>query len=90
VLIAERGEVKAATGDPDGALADWRLAIELDPEDIGPLYSSAFLLERESRLGEARDTWQAIVEWLDVRGFTLQAEWPKRELQRLQTLASRC
>jgi tetratricopeptide (TPR) repeat protein len=90
VLIAERGEVKAATGDPDGALADWRLALELDPEDIGPLYSSAFLLEREGRLDEARDTWWVIVEWLDARGFTLQAAWPRRELERLdERLAAR-
>jgi tetratricopeptide (TPR) repeat protein len=90
VLIAARGEVKAATGDPDGALADWRLALDLDPEDIGPLYSSAFLLEREGRLDEARDTWRVIIEWLDARGFTLQAAWPRCELERLdETLAAR-
>jgi tetratricopeptide (TPR) repeat protein len=88
VLIAARGEVKAATGDADGALADWRRALELDPSDIAPLYSSAFLLEREGRLDEARDAWQAIVEWLEARGGKLQSEWPKRELQRLQTLTS--
>jgi tetratricopeptide (TPR) repeat protein len=88
VLIAARGEVKAATGDPDGALADWRRALELDPNDIEPLYSSAFLLEREGRLDEARDAWQAIVEWLEARGGKLQSEWPKRELLRLQTLTS--
>lgn len=82
-LIAERGEVKAATGDPHGALADWRRALELAPDDLGPLYSSAFLLEREGRPAEARDAWVEIVEWNEARGFTLQAEWPKRELLRL-------
>lgn len=82
-LIAERGEVKAATGDPDCALAEWRRALELDGEDIGPLYSSAFLLEREGRLDEARDAWRSIVHWNETRGFTLQAEWPKQELKRL-------
>jgi tetratricopeptide (TPR) repeat protein len=82
-LIAERGEVRAATGDPHGALADWRRALELAPDDLGPLYSSAFFLEREGRLAEARDAWVEIVEWNEARGFTLQAEWPKRELQRL-------
>jgi tetratricopeptide (TPR) repeat protein len=82
-LIAERGEAKAATGDPDGALADWRRALELAPDDLGPLYSSAFLLEREGRLAEARDAWAEIVEWHEAHGLTLQAEWPKRELRRL-------
>jgi tetratricopeptide (TPR) repeat protein len=88
-LIAERGEIKAATGDPDGALADWCRALELDPDDIAPLYSSAFLLEREGRFDEARDAWRAIVHWLEERRFTLDAEWPKRELQRLEKLSSR-
>jgi tetratricopeptide (TPR) repeat protein len=52
-LISCRGEVKAGRGDPDGALADWRRALELDTEDISPLYSSAFVLELEGRLEEA-------------------------------------
>jgi hypothetical protein len=45
MLLEVRGEVRAATGDPEGALADWRRAVDLD-QDIGPVYSSAFLLER--------------------------------------------
>ncbi len=40
---------KAAQGDPDGALADWRRAHELDPEDFAPVYASAFLLEEPGR-----------------------------------------
>jgi tetratricopeptide (TPR) repeat protein len=82
-LIANRGEAKAGLGDPEGALADWRLALKLDIEDIGPLYSSAFLLEREGRLQEAVNAWRSIVNWNESRGFTLQAQWPKRELERL-------
>jgi hypothetical protein len=31
VLLANRGEVKAGTGDPNGALADRRLALERNP-----------------------------------------------------------
>ena len=33
-LVEYRGEVRAATGDVEGALADWRFALGLDPEDI--------------------------------------------------------
>ena len=82
-LIECRGSIRAATGDPEGALADWRRAIELDPENIGPVYGSAFLLEREGRLDEAARAWQAIIDWHRVRGDELHAEWPKRELERV-------
>lgn len=82
-LIADRGELKAATGDPDGALADWADALELDPNDIGALYSSAFLLEREGRIAEAIEAWRSIIEWSEERGNNLDTEWPKREIERL-------
>ena len=84
-LVAMRGEAKAGLGDPQGALADWTRALELEPEDIGALYSSAFLLEREGRLTEAADAWRSIIEWNESRGFTLQTEWPRHELERLRT-----
>ena len=35
-LLDNRGEVKAHEGDPDGALADWRRAHELDPREFQP------------------------------------------------------
>jgi Flp pilus assembly protein TadD len=79
-----RGEARAGLGDQAGALADWRRALELEPEDIGALYSTAFLLEREGRLVEAAEAWQQIVDWSGARGLTLEAEWPMRELERLR------
>src|SRR5436190_13044410 len=62
-LVALRGQAKAGLGDGEGALADWRRALRLEPEDIGALYSSAFLLEREGRLAEAAEAWRSIVDW---------------------------
>ena len=85
-LTCDRGEVKAARGDPEGALADWRRAHELNPEDFGPVYSSAFLLEHEGRLAEAARAWRHILEYADARGWELTAVWPRQELQRLQKL----
>jgi tetratricopeptide (TPR) repeat protein len=82
-LISCRGEVKAGIGDPEGVLADWRLALDLDPNDIGPLYSSAFLLEREGLLDAAAEAWRSIIDSTESRGLTLEAQWPKRELERL-------
>jgi hypothetical protein len=84
VLLGFRGETKAATDDPDGALADWRRALELDEEDIGPLYSQAFLLERDGRLDQAADAWRSIISWSDDRGYHPSVEWPKQELERVR------
>jgi tetratricopeptide (TPR) repeat protein len=84
VLLAQRGELRSATGDPDGALADWRAALDPDGQDIGPAYSSAFLLEREGRYGEAVDAWRYILEYTKARGARLHADWPRRELERLR------
>ena len=84
-LFAIRGELRAATDDPDGALSDWRRALELDDSDIGALYSTAFLLERRGRVADAADAWREIIAWLDARGFVAECEWPRRELERLTT-----
>ena len=89
VLIAVRGEAKAGLGDAEGALSDWARALELDPEDIGALYSSAFLLEREDRLEESAAAWQAIIDWNQARSQTLETEWPKQELARLRAELAR-
>ncbi len=83
ILVASRAEARAGMGDPEGALADWRQAVELDPDHIGPLYMSAFLLERIGRRAEAIDTWQAIIDWNESRGYDLDTIWPKQELARL-------
>ena len=64
-------------------MADWRHALDLDPEDISPLYSTAFLSEREGRTRDALAAWTAIRDWAQVRGYHLDAEWPERERQRL-------
>jgi tetratricopeptide (TPR) repeat protein len=79
-----RGEAKAGLGDVEGALGDWRRALELDSHSIGGLYSSAFLLEREGRLAEATEAWRAIIDWNESRGFMLQTVWPRQELERLR------
>jgi hypothetical protein len=79
--------VKAARGDPEGALADWRRAHELSPEgELSMVYSTAFLLENQGRLAEAAQAWRHILEYADTRGWDLTAVWPRQELQRLHKL----
>jgi tetratricopeptide (TPR) repeat protein len=84
MLIECRGAVRAGAGDAKGALADWRRALELNPENLSPVYSSAFLLEREGRLNEAVEAWRYIIARCDERGWELTAAWPSSELARLQ------
>ena len=85
-LFYGRGEIKAHEGDPEGALADWRRAHELDPGDFAPVYASAFLLEREGRLAEAAGAWRHILDYATEQGWELTAAWPRQELQRLLRL----
>jgi tetratricopeptide (TPR) repeat protein len=82
--------VKAARGDVEGALADWRAALDPDGHSIGGAYMSAFLLERVGRLEEAIEAWRYILDYNESRGYELQADWPTRELERLRArLAAR-
>jgi tetratricopeptide (TPR) repeat protein len=83
-LIERRGEVRAGTGDVEGALSDWRRALELNSENLSPVYSSAFLLKREGRREEAIEAWRYIIDWSESRGLSLNAQWPKHELEQLR------
>jgi tetratricopeptide (TPR) repeat protein len=88
-LIYYRGEIKAHRGDPEGALGDWRRVHEGDPDDFSAVYSSAFLLEREGRLGEAVEAWRQILDYATDHGWELTAIWPRQEIQRLLGLLGR-
>jgi hypothetical protein len=55
-------------------------APKLDPEDIGALYSTAFLLEHECRLAASAVARPEIIDWNDTRGLTLESVWSNQEL----------
>jgi protein O-GlcNAc transferase len=84
VLTRTCGEAAALLGRVDDALALWRRAVDLDPDDLGAAYSAAFLLEQEGRAAEAAREWRRIAEWCVARGYDIEAEWPKREIARLE------
>jgi tetratricopeptide (TPR) repeat protein len=85
MLTALHGDLLEATGRPDDALATWQRAAILGPGDMSPRYSMAFLLERQGRVAEAATQWRHIITWCDEHGFAISADWPRRELQRLET-----
>ena len=89
-LTELQGDVYAATGRPDDALASWRRAYALADDDYGisMRFSAAFLLEREGRLDEAADEWRFIVGWHEEHDDAIHVDWPRRELQRLETQRS--
>jgi tetratricopeptide (TPR) repeat protein len=83
-LVELQGDVLARAGRPAAALARWSEALRLDPENLSPRFSTVFALQREGRLAEAADEWRAILAWCEARGAELDAEWPRRELARLE------
>jgi hypothetical protein len=86
MLIEQQGDLYAATARREGALASWRRAFALAPEEYGisMRFSAAFLLERLGRLAEAADEWRFIIGWQQQRGQTIHLDWPRRELRRLE------
>jgi tetratricopeptide (TPR) repeat protein len=89
-LVELQGDAFSATERVEEALACWRRAVELDRENISPLYSTASLLERQGRLADAAAAWGQIIGWCEQRGNTLDADWPRREVVRLEAeLSSR-
>jgi len=87
-LTEQEGDVLAKTGHPDDALDRWRRAFAADPENLSSRYSSAFLLEKQGRLAEAAAEWRFIVGWCEDHGYAVTADWPRRELQRLEAQRS--
>ena len=69
-LVEQQGDLYAATGRPEDALAGWRRAFAVTPEGYGICmrFSAAFLLERLGRLAEAADEWRLISGWNEERG----------------------
>jgi tetratricopeptide (TPR) repeat protein len=84
MLTAQQGDLFDATGRPDDALACWQRAFTLGPDNLSPRYSTAFLLERQDRLAEAAAEWRFIIGWCEEHGYAISADWPRRELQRLE------
>lgn len=86
LLTELRGDLCAATGRPEEALANWRRAFALatDDDGISMRFSAAFLLERLGRIAEAAGEWRFIVDWMTAHGETIHLDWPASELRRLQ------
>lgn len=85
-LIEEQGELHTAARRYDDALACFRRAAEVAPDDYGisTHYSAAFLLERLGRLAEAAREWRFIIGWCEAHDAEIEALWPREMLQRIE------
>lgn len=84
MLTVLHGDLLEATGRPADALTVWQRAVTLGPDDMSPRYSMAFALERQGDLAEAAGQWRHIITWCEEHGYAISAEWPRRELKRLE------
>jgi tetratricopeptide (TPR) repeat protein len=85
-MLEQEGEMLSRTGHEQDALAAWQRALAADPRSIGGHYMRAFLLERLDRPAEAIVEWRAIIDWSEAHGAGADAEWPRREIARLESL----
>jgi tetratricopeptide (TPR) repeat protein len=83
-LTEQQGDLFDATGRPEDALACWQCAFTLNPDNLSPRYSTAFLLEHQDRLAEAAAEWRFIIRWCEEHGYAISADWPRRMLQGLE------
>lgn len=85
-LAYYEGETESRLGHTEEALQAWEKSAMLDPQLIDGRFSRAFLLEREQRLEESAHEWTLIIEFMNKYNFN--DDFPKRELRRIEQLAS--
>ena len=80
ILLSYAGHICRALGDQEQALELWQRAYNIDNEVSDPLYSIACLHSDTGNKTEARAAWQAVIGWLEARGFESETEWPREML----------
>jgi tetratricopeptide (TPR) repeat protein len=86
-LTELRGDVYAAASRPDDALADWRRAYALDPDNLSSVTAPRSCWNARAAWPTPRE-WRFIIAWNEERGYDMTADWPRQELQRLESLLS--
>jgi len=83
LLLCYAGDIRRDMGEHAQALGLWRRACACAPEDdASALYSIACFHSDQGNDEEARAAWQAVIDWLEERGYVLGNEtaWPREML----------
>ncbi|MDF2686540.1 MAG: TPR-domain containing protein [Clostridia bacterium] len=83
-LLSEAGYVLKALGRYDEAIKLYDKSLALDNNDAGSLYGKACLYMDTNRNKEAITAWEDVVTWLEAHGYSVETDWPKREIEKLK------
>ena len=61
------------------AFRHWRRALEMEPEWLDSAYSMGFCHEELGDYEKAAEVWEGIADHLSVRGFDVEANWPREQ-----------
>ncbi|GIP32102.1 hypothetical protein J2TS4_13120 [Paenibacillus sp. J2TS4] len=59
-------------------------SIKIFKDNLRKFNNNRTILSVAGRLDEAINKWKAIIKFLQENDFYMEAEWPKRELQRIE------
>lgn len=77
LLYALGGDVCRELKMYEQAFSCWDKALTLDPEMVDSLWSKAFCYEELEDFAAAYPIWCEIVDWLETRGYEIEARAPK-------------
>jgi len=86
IVLNFAADIQNALGNHARAIALWRQAYALDPEDASALYGIACLHSDQGSSEEARAAWRDVIGWLEARGFDGCGEtaWPREMLAKAE------
>lgn len=66
----------------DKAFACWEKTLELDSEMSAAIWSKATCYEELGNYQAAYEVWTELIEWLEARGYEVEAEEPRKMVQK--------
>jgi transcriptional regulator with XRE-family HTH domain len=85
-LLHQCGELYKNLNRYDEAFDYWNRSFEQEPANISNYYSMAFAYTELKKYEEAVGAWRKVIDFCESAGLLEDAEWPKKELLKLQTL----